>query len=101
MIPSDFLDSDYADLLDTELLVPHYLILCFCYYEGLMPIVDDHQFDLLARRLDAEWDQADHPHRHLIDRSALRSGGSYLTGKYPLKVIGAARHILQELAKKL
>jgi hypothetical protein len=101
MTPSDFADSDYADLLDAELLVPHYLLHCRLYYDCMVPVIEDHQFDLLARRLDAEWDSADHPHRHLIDRSALRSGGSYLTGKYPLKVIGAARHILQELAKKL
>ncbi len=97
MSPADFLDSDYADLLDTELLVPHYLVLCACYYSFFVSIVEDRQFDLLARRLDKEWADADHPHRHLIDRSALRSGGSYLTGKFPLRVIGAARSLIADL----
>ena len=97
MDPTELLDSDYADLLDTDLLVPHYLIACWAYYEAATPTIDDHQFDLLARRLDAEWEEANHPHRRLIDRSALRSGGSYLSKKYPLRVIGAAKGLIRAL----
>lgn len=95
---SHFKDPDYVDLLESYLLIPHYLIHCFAYYEGCVSIIEDHQFDHLAKRLNAEWNKVEHPHKHLIDREALSSGGSYLYGKYPLIVINTAKDILAKLA---
>lgn len=88
------IDIDDIDLLPASLLVPHYLIACLAYYEEAESLMSDAAFDLLARRLGAEWGRADHIHRHLIDRSALSSGGSYLRGKYPLRVKLAASRLL-------
>ncbi len=91
----DWADEDYADLLPTGLLVPHYLIHCYLYYGVGESLISDRQFDLLARRLQSEWDEVKHPHRRLIDRSALSSGGSYLVKKLPLRVISSAEGLLR------
>lgn len=86
----DWADDEYADLLPAKLLVPHYLIHCYLYYECGVSIISDRSFDLLARRLQLEWDLANHRHRRMIERASLSSGGSYLVRKLPLCVISAA-----------
>ncbi len=86
-------DEDYLDLLTPELLVPHYLIHCYLYYEENAPLIPDRVFDALARLLDEEWDVVRHRHKKLIDRSALSSGGHYI--KYPTIVKQSARSLLQ------
>lgn len=86
-------DEDYLDLLPSDLLVPHYLIHCYLYYELDAPLIPDRVFDALARRLDDEWREAKHRHRKLIDREALTSGGHYL--KYPTLVKQSARSLLR------
>lgn len=91
----DWADEEYADLLPAGLLVPHYLIHCYLYYEAGASLIPDQQFDLLARRLNLEWDEAKHRHRRLIDRSALGSGGSYLTRKLPRCVVSCAEGLLR------
>jgi hypothetical protein len=88
----DFQDPFYVDGLEPDLLVPHYLIHCFLYYEVCRAVVDDHTFDTLARRLHEEWDDVDHHHKELIEWDALTSGGSYI--RHPLRVRQAALHIL-------
>lgn len=91
---SDCRDPDFVDLLPRDLLVPWYLITCFLYYEQAESVISDRQFDELARRLWEEWDEVTHPHAYLIDPNALSSGGSYLRGKYPLRVRSAAASLL-------
>ena len=86
-------DEDYVEFLPTELLVPHYLIHCFLYYKMNKPIVDDHVFDELARRLDDEWEEAEHFNRDLIDREGLSSGGHYIN--YPRRVECSAQSLWQ------
>lgn len=86
-------DEDYLDLLTPELLVPHYLIHCYLYYEENAPLIPDRVFDALARLLDEEWDVVRHRHKKLIDRSALSSGGHYIN--YPTIVKQSARSLLQ------
>lgn len=97
MTPQDLQDSDYLDLLESGLLVPHYLIMCFSYYEADVSLVPDHTFDELAQRLDREWDKVSHPNKKLIDRAALKSGGSYLRGRYPMRVKATARMLIRKL----
>lgn len=94
MTLEDFRDSDYVDLLPRGLLVPHYLIHAWLYYEAAESIITDRQFDELARRLYDEWGDVEHHHVHLIDPNALLSGGSYLRGKYPLRVQQAAAQLI-------
>jgi hypothetical protein len=83
----------YVDLLDPGLLVPHYLIHCYLYYEMSVPVIEDHQFDDLGKRLKDEWDDVEHHHKHLIDPDGLSSGGSYI--KHPLRVAQAAQTLLR------
>lgn len=89
---AQFRDEFYLDYLEPELLVPHYLIHCWLYYQYGRPMIEDHVFDALARRLEQEWDQAKHLHRKYIERKALRSGGSYI--KPPIRVRAAAERFL-------
>jgi hypothetical protein len=91
----DLNDDDYADLLPAGLLVPHYLIHCYLYYVCGTSLISDRAFDFLAKRLQAEWDLAEHPNRRLIDRAALSSGGHYLTKKLPLRVQSCAEALLR------
>lgn len=94
MTLSDLEDPDFLDLLPSGLLPPWYLIFAFAYYEAETSLVPDHVFDQLARRLDQEWDSVQHMHKRLIDRAALKSGGSYLRGRYPMRVKQAAALLL-------
>lgn len=73
-----------------DLLVPHFLILSYLYYVKDEPLVSDQCFDEIARRLDAEWENIEHPHKALIDRALIKSG-FYL--QYPSIVIGAAERL--------
>lgn len=98
MNAEDFEDADYVDLLTSDLLVPHYLIHCAIYYRYDTNVISDRQFDLLAQQLDRHWDEVEHPHKHLIDRTALSSGGSYLIYTLPLRVTNCAKQIIRELA---
>lgn len=91
----DWTDDDYVDLLPTGLLVPHYLIHCYLYYEAGASVISDSQFDGLARRLDLEWEDVKHRHKRLIDRAALGSGGAYLTRKLPCYVTASAESVLR------
>ncbi len=84
-------DEDYLEYLSTDLLVPHYMIHCYLYYELGSAIISDHVFDALAKRLYNEWENARHHHRELIDKEALLSGGNYL--KYPLRVQKSAESL--------
>lgn len=96
----DCKDEDYVDLLDSGLLVPHYLIHCYLYYEEGTSLISDKQFDELAQRLWQEWDCVDHVHKDLIDPEALTSGGSYLSGKYPIRVKNSALSLVDTPAGK-
>lgn len=93
MTADEIRDDEYVDLLLTEQLVAHYLIHCFLYYQCEVSLIPDSLFDRLARRLDAEWGAIKHPHKKLIDRQALKSGGSYLVGKFPRIVRGTAAQL--------
>lgn len=84
----DLLDPAYVDLLEPGLLVPHYLIHCHLYYGCSVSIISDEAFDELARRLDEEWDEVEHPHKKLIEREALGASGYYL--KLPRMVKASA-----------
>lgn len=79
-----------------HLLVPHFLIHSYLYYVLDAPVVSDSTFDLIVSRLAAEWDDIEHPHKSLIDRSLLKSG-FYLA--YPPIVIGSALQLKADLER--
>lgn len=88
------LADDYVGELlagNRNLLVPHYLIHSWLYYERDLSVVSDGFFDRLCRDLQAEFPQLVHHHKHLVNPEALSAGtGFYLHGNYPSIVPGAA-----------
>lgn len=86
------------DNLPLVLLIPHYLMHSCIYYELNDNLITDSDYDALARRVDAEWDNLTHMHKHLIDRSALSSGGSYI--KFTNMIRSAANYMLRNTTRK-
>lgn len=85
-----------------NMLVPWWIIAAYCYDVEDSPIISDSKFDSLVRKLDENWDTIEHEHKHLLDRSLLKSSIA-IQGKYPAKAIGAAKrliNILQPARKK-
>lgn len=75
-----------------NMLVPHYLIACYCYYVLDAPLITDKLFDEIALRLQAEWDSIEHMHKHHITLDDLKAGTGYAI-QYPAMVIGAANNM--------
>ena len=52
-----------------------YLMAAYAYYKDDDPIMDDYQFDALAKYLEQNIDRLPpHPHKHLITKDDLRAG---------------------------
>lgn len=77
-----------------NLLVPHFLVASYLYYVCDAPVIRDETFDEIVRLLDEKWDTVEHRHKHLIDRSLLKTG-FYL--QYPEIVKGAAKELTMEI----
>ena len=75
-----------------NMLVPWYLMAAYAYYELDDPFLSDAVFDEMAKSLHKQWDTIEHFHKHLLTRMDLVAG-TYL-GKYPERVKGATKHLL-------
>jgi len=84
--------------LPAELLIPHYLIHSYLYYRLDVNLLEDSEYDQLARRIFNEWDNLTHRHKFLIHKDALLSGGSYIT--FPSVVAGTAKMFAEALQPK-
>ena len=73
-------------------LVPHYLMACYAYYVLDAPLISDHLFDKITKRLISELDTLSHPHKHHITMDDLLAGTGFAL-KYPLMTIGGAEHM--------
>ena len=60
-----------------NMLVPHYLMSCYLYYECDKSVLSDAQFDDLCKKLLDNWDSITHMHKHLISKDALKAGSGY------------------------
>lgn len=86
-----------AIALSDHVLVPWYLMGAYAYGVLDQELISDGLFDRICRDLDARWDAVEHPHKHLIDRSALKAGTSYYlstAGDFPGMVRGATERFL-------
>lgn len=92
-IKRDIACMGMIETIPTDLLVPHYLIHSYLYYELDHSVISDHDYDRLARRIDDEWDSVTHRHRCSIEREQLRTTGCGIS--YPLRAVGAAKMIYQ------
>ena len=78
--------------------IAKYLMCAYAYYVEDKPLVDDWEFDQLAKDILANYDNIEHMHKHLVTKQDLVAG-TYL-GKYPELVKGAVRHYRATVLKK-
>lgn len=85
----DNFDKDCLDLIDdnVNLIVPWYLMSAYAYYEEDNPILSDHIFDRLAKKMLKEYDAIEHMHKDHITKDDL-TAGTFL-GEYPSRIKGA------------
>ena len=81
------------DLVDDSInmAVPWYLMAAYAYYVEDDPIMEDRDFDLLARKLLKDWDEVEHMHKHYLSKDMLKAG-TYI-GDYPSRVEGALKSV--------
>lgn len=70
-----------------NMLVPHYLMASYAYYEEDKPIYSDGYFDNMAKVLLKNYDSIEHIHKNHISKGDLEAG-TFL-GKYPSRIRGA------------
>lgn len=82
-------DKDCLDLIDgnVNLIVPWYLMSAYAYYEEDNPILSDHIFDRLAKKMLKEYENIEHIHKDHITKDDL-TAGTFL-GEYPSRIKGA------------
>ncbi len=89
----------YADLKSIESANQSFswwLVHCFLYYRYNNPIISDSDFDKLTSWVKMSWDVITHQHKHLVTIEDLNAGSGYAID-YPLRVQGAAMHVLREI----
>ena len=79
--------------------IAKYLMCAYAYYVDDAPLVQDHEFDKLAKHILENYDTIEHPHKHLVTKEDLEAG-SYL-GEYPSIVKGAVRAYRMEMKEKV
>ncbi len=88
----------YIDKMSPNQLLSWFLISSYCYYRISDPVMTDMDFDYLTHRLKEEYDNVDHPHKHLVTEDNLKAGTGFDI-KYPSIVKGASHQILKSEEK--
>lgn len=75
-----------------NLKLQHFLMASFLYYCKDISILQDTEYDALAKELLANWDDFDHQHKYLVTKEDLLAGSLYnlREEKYPLMVVSSA-----------
>lgn len=83
------IEKAYREICDDSInmTVPWYLMASYAYYVQDDPILEDHVYDTLAKRILAEWDNIDHHHKNLLNKDMLEAGT--FMGDYPPQIKGA------------
>lgn len=77
-----------------NLLIPHYLIHSWLYYERDLTVISDVYYDKLCHDLMTKLPTLSHPHKYLVEGEALRAGTAYhLRDRYPAIVEHAASRL--------
>ena len=66
----------------------------YAYYELDKPLIEDFEFDALAKEILDNWDNIQHMHKYLLTKDMLVAG-TYL-GEYPNMVKGAVGNYMRE-----
>lgn len=75
-------------LFNAHLLVPWWIMAAYAYDVDDDPIISDGLFDHIAERLTNEWDEIEHWHKDLLDKTLLKSSIA-INGKWPSRAIGS------------
>jgi NAD-dependent DNA ligase len=73
-------------------LIPHYLMACYAYYVQDNPLISDRLFDVITKRLIAEYDTLEHIHKEHITMDDLVAGTGFAI-VYPKMTVGGAQHM--------
>ncbi len=60
-----------------NMLVPHYLIHSYLYYECDTSIITDHEFNHICKQLLDNYNKIEHMHKHLISIENLKANTGY------------------------
>jgi len=74
--------------------IAKYLMCAYAYYELDKPLIEDFEFDALAKEILNNWDNIEHMHKYLLTKDMLVAG-TYL-GEYPNMVKGAVGNYIRE-----
>ena len=74
--------------------IAKYLMCAYAYYELDKPLIEDFEFDALAKEILNNWDNIEHMHKYLLTKDMLVAG-TYL-GEYPNIVKGAVGDYIRE-----
>lgn len=73
-------------------LISQYLVHSYLYYQLDNSTVSDGEYDNLAKQILENWDNIEHPHKHLISKDALHAGTFLLSeDEYPTIVKDTAK----------
>ena len=76
-----------------NMLVPYYLMGCYCYYVLDDPAFSDKLFDEITAELLSKWETIKHYHKHIITLEDLEAGTGFAL-KYPEITKDAAHNLL-------
>ena len=74
--------------------IAKYLMCSYAYYQLYKPLIEDFEFDQLAKDILENWNNIQHMHKHLLNKDMLVAG-TYL-GEYPNIVKGAVGNYIRE-----
>ena len=79
-----------------RLPIGKYLLYSYLYYQCDLSLVEDAEYDAICGELLDRYDEVQlskHPHKHLIDRDALKAGSCYhlAYNAYPFIVVSLAK----------
>jgi len=70
-----------------NMLVPWYLITAYAYYILDESLIEDHEFDTMAKELLANYDSVEHRHKHLLTKENLEAGTLLLAEENYLAIV--------------
>lgn len=78
-----------------------YFVHCYLYYELNCPVIHDHDFDVLCKKILAKWDTISHPHKDIVSKKDLAAGTGYSIKSYPDDVIEEAEKLRAKFLEEL
>lgn len=76
---------------NVNLSVSHFIMSSFMYYKLNDSYVSDATFDWICQTLITNWDNIQHPHKHLINREDLEAGSGYAVECPPVAICSLIR----------